>query len=368
MDPHENNILFQPLRIGMLELPNRILMAPLTRARASDRVPNEMMADYYAQRASAGLIISEATAISSQGFGWQGAAGIYTSEQVNGWKRVTDRVHANGGRIFLQLWHMGRKSHSDFHQGELSVAPSPVAPIGEAHAPAGKKQYEVPRELTIADIWGVIDDYATATRRAHAAGFDGVEIHAANGYLIDQFLRSSSNHREDEYGGSIKNRTRFMREVVEAVCGAWASDRTGIRLSPTMNEGGMSDSDPIALFSYAGQILNEYDLAYVHTAEAIKPGRIFNADEPRVTPYIRKAYHGKLLTNGGFDKQSAAAAIRNGEANAIAFGQLFIANPDLPERFRIGSRLNAPDSNTYYSAGPEGYVDYPMMPYASSSP
>lgn len=357
----DNDILFQPLQIGPLNIPNRILMAPLTRARATDRVPNAMMAEYYSQRASAGLVISEATAISEQGFGWSGAAGIYKDEQVEGWKIVTDSVHAAGGRIFLQLWHMGRRSHPDFHRGQLPVAPSPIAPTGQAHTPTGKKPFVVPRELTVADIHGVVNDYAMATRRARVAGFDGVEIHAANGYLIDQFLRSSSNHRNDEYGGTIENRTRFLREVVAAVCAAWASERTGVRLSPTMNEGGMGDSDPIALFSFVGEILNANDLAYVHSLEAIKPGRLFNADAVRVTPYIRNAYKGVLLTNGGYDKNSAAEAIRNAQADAITFGQKFLANPDLPERFFNDASLNEPVEETFYSVGPKGYIDYPSL-------
>lgn len=360
------DLLFQPLEVGALTLPNRILMAPLTRARSTDRVPNAMMVEYYAQRASAGLIISEATAISAQGYGWHDAPAMYTDEQEAGWRNVTDAVHAAGGRIVLQLWHMGRLSHPDYQNGELPVAPSPIAATGEAHTPTVKKPYVVPRELTVPEIKAITEDYATATRRARAAGFDGVEIHGANGYLIDQFLRDAANQRTDEYGGSIENRMRFLCEVVEAVTSAWSADRTGLRLSPTMNGMGMSDSDPIALYSEVAKELNQYQLAYVHTAEAIQPGLLYNPDAPRVTPYIRDAYNGVLVTNGGYDKASATQALEEGAADAIAFGQSYIANPDLPERFRAEAPLNTPDPQTYYSSGPEGYVDYPTFAESQS--
>lgn len=360
-------ILFQPLTVGALTLPHRILMAPLTRGRATDRVPNPLMAEYYSQRASAGLIVSEATAISAQGYGWHGAPALYTDEQEAGWRDVTSAVHAAGGRIFLQLWHMGRLSHPDFQDGQLPVAPSPIAAQGDAHTPTGNQPYVVPRELSVSEINAIYEDYATATKRARSAGFDGVEIHGANGYLIDQFLRDSANQRTDEFGGSIENRMRFLQGVTEAVIEAWSPDRTGLRLSPTMNGKGMGDSDPIALYSRVAETLNQYGLAYVHTAEAIQPGRLYNPDAPRVTPHIRDAYQGVLITNGGYDSASAAEAIENGEADAIAFGQKFIANPDLPERMRTGAPLNTPDPDTYYSAGPHGYVDYPSLAESSAS-
>ncbi|SFH73661.1 alkene reductase [Planctomicrobium piriforme] len=360
----DNEVLFRPLQIGAITIPHRIVMAPLTRARATERVPNALMTEYYRQRAGAALIISEATAISEQGYGWHGAPGIDSDEQVTGWKQVTDAVHQAGGKMFLQLWHMGRVSHPDYHNGRLPVAPSPLAAIGEAHTPTGKKPYVVPHELTRSEIADIVADYAAAARRARDAGFDGVEIHGANGYLIDQFLRSSSNQRTDDYGGSIENRLRFLREVVTAVTAAWSSDRTGVRLSPTMNGGGISDSDPVSLFTQAAKMLNPFRLAYLHTAESIRPGRLFNPDAPRVTPYIRAAFQGVLFTNGGYDKQTAAQAIREGAADAIVFGQKFIANPDLPERLRNNTPLNEPEVDTYYSRGSHGYVDYPALPVA----
>lgn len=357
----DNEVLFRKLIVGVLELPHRIVMAPLTRARSTNRVPNLLMKEYYSQRSSAALIISEATAISEQGYGWDGAPGMYTEEQAEGWKKITEAVHAAGGRMFLQLWHMGRVSHPDYQGGKLPVAPSAIAALGDAHTPSGKKPFVVPHALTKSEIATIVEDYVAATRRAKAAGFDGVEIHAANGYLIDQFLRDSSNQRSDEYGGSIENRLRFLREVATAVTAAWDAGRTGVRLSPTMNEKGMGDSNSIELFSAAATMLNEFNLAYLHVAEAIKPGRLYNADAPRVTPHIRKAYQGVLIANGGYEKHSAAEALRNDQADAIAFGQSFLANPDLPERIRNDAPLNKPEVATYYAPGPHGYVDYPFM-------
>ncbi|TWU19922.1 alkene reductase [Allorhodopirellula heiligendammensis] len=358
---HDNETLFQPLRIGAIELPHRIVMAPLTRVRATDRVPNALMEEYYCQRSSAALIISEATAISEQGYGWHGAPGIYTAEHVEGWKRIADSVHASGGRMFLQLWHMGRVSHPDYQGGRLPVGPSPIAATGEAHTPTGKKPYVVPQALSAKEIARVIDDYAEATGRARDAGFDGVEIHGANGYLIDQFLRDSANQRTDQYGGSIENRLRFLREVVTAVTDVWSADRTGVRLSPTMSGNGMADSDPIELYSRAARMLNRFQLAYLHIAEAIRPGRLFNADAPRVTPSIRAEFEGVLFANGGYEKSTAANAVRTGEADAVVFGQKFIANPDLPARLRDDAPLNEPEVATYYAPGAHGYTDYPSL-------
>lgn len=357
----ENEALFKALKLGAITIPHRIIMAPLTRGRASKRVPNELMAEYYSQRACAGLIISEATAISEQGYGWNGSPGIYNDEQVAGWRKVTNAVHKAGGRMFLQLWHMGRISHSDFQNGNQPVGPSAIKADGDTPTPLGKKAYEVPRALEIGEIPGIVEQYAAATRRAREAGFDGVEVHSANGYLIDQFLRNFSNQRTDEYGGSIENRARFMIEVVEAVIKTWSADRTGIRFSPTMNYKGMGDSDPVSLYTHVAQMLNKYDLAYVHTAEAIKPGRLFNPDMPRVTPHFREVYKGVLISNGSYDKQSAIEAVQNGDADAIAFGQPFLANPDLPWRVRDDAPLNEPDVATYYTSGSEGYTDYPAI-------
>jgi N-ethylmaleimide reductase len=358
---NDNDVLFRPLQLGAITAPHRILMAPLTRGRATERVPNAVMATYYAQRASAGLIISEASAISAQAYGWHGAPGIYTDQQVEGWKHVTHAVHELGGRMFLQLWHMGRVSHPDYHHGAQPVGPSAIAATGEAHTPTGKKPYVVPRQLATAEISSIVDDYASAAVRARTAGFDGVEIHGAHGYLIDQFLRDSANLRTDEYGGAFANRARLLREIVEAVTSVWARDRTGVRLSPTMSGNGMSDSDPIGLFSYVAEMLSSFRLAYVHVAEAIRPGRLFNADAPRVTPYIRKHYDGTLIANGGYDKHTAANAIRTGAADAIVFGQDFLANPDLPARLRADAPLNPPVPETFYGPSDRGYIDYPTF-------
>lgn len=358
---NDNDTLFQPLQLGALTLPHRILMAPLTRARSTDRVPNDLMVQYYTQRASAALIISEATAISEQGYGWHGAPAIYTDEQVAGWRKVTDAVHAGGGRMVLQLWHMGRVSHPDYQRGELPVAPSAIAAPGDAQTPTGKKPFVVPRAMSLSDIKQTIEDYKAATLRARAAGFDGVEIHGANSYLIDQFLRDGANQRTDEYGGSIENRARFLLEVVEAVANTWSANRTGLRLSPTMNGNGMSDSNPVALYSYVGKALNRFGLAYLHAAEAIRPGRLYNPDAPRVTPYLREAFNGPLLANGGYDKATAAHTIRDGLADGIVFGQKFIANPDLPLRLKLDAPLNEPNPATYYTQGVEGYLDYPAL-------
>ncbi|GAA4436986.1 alkene reductase [Bremerella cremea] len=361
MSTHDDDVLFQPLQAGAFQMPHRILMSPLTRARATDRIPNDLMAEYYTQRASAALIISEATAISPQGFGWHGAPAIYSDDQVAGWRKVTDAVHNAGGRMVVQLWHMGRVSHPDYQDGKLPVGPSPILAAGEAHTPTGKKPYVVPHELTKPEIRKIVEDYATATRRARDAGFDGVEIHGANGYLIDEFLRDGSNQRTDEYGGSKENRTRFLLEVIEAVTDAWSADRTGLRISPTMNGTGMFDSDPISLFRYVAEVLNPLGLAYLHVAESIRPGRIYNPDAPRVTPEIRKLYDGVFIANGGYDRDTAIACLERGEADAIAFGQKFIANPDLPQRLMQDASLNEPNPDTYYSPGPVGYTDYPAL-------
>lgn len=358
---NDNAVLFQPLRVGAVELPHRIVMAPLTRARATDRVPNDVMAKYYRQRAGAALIISEATAISPQAYGWHGAPGIYTAEQVAGWRRITDGVHAAGGRIFIQLWHMGRVSHPDYQNGSPPVGPSSIAAVGEAHTPAGKKPFVVPRELDTEEIVGIVNDFAQATRLACEAGFDGVEIHAANGYLIDQFLRDGSNRRNDQFGGSLENRFRFLSQILEAGAAAWSADRIGVRLSPTNSIYGMRDSDPVALFTYVADRLNDYGLAYVHTAEGIQPGRMYNPDVPRVTPLMRQAYHGVLFANGGYEKQTAAEAIRGGAADAIAFGQAFIANPDLPVRLAMDAPLNEAHSESFYTGTTAGYIDYPAL-------
>ncbi len=357
------DVLFQPLELGAIALKNRIIMAPLTRARAGEsRIPNDLMLEYYVQRASAGLIITEATQISEQGAGWDQSAGIHTPEQIAGWKKITDAVHQQGGTIVLQLWHTGRASHPDFQPGgALPVSASAIVAEGEIHTPHGKKPRVAPRALTLDEIPSVIEQYAIATRNAKEARFDGVEVHGANGYLIDQFLRDESNKRTDAYGGSVENRARFLLEVTQAVVREWSSDRVGVRLSPYNPFNDMHDSDPIATFTYASKALGELNLAYLHIMEPL-PGHFFGVDGvERAAPHMRKAFNGSIILNGGYDAEKGAAAIKNDEAEAIAYGVPFIANPDLVKRFKVGAGLNEPDQSTFYSHGPEGYVDYPTL-------
>ena len=357
------NPLFTPFTLGDLTLPNRILMAPLTRGRTGpDRVPNDLMVEYYRQRAAAGLLISEATIISDQAAGWVNSPGIYQPAHVRGWQRVTDAVHAEGGRIVVQLWHMGRSSHPDFQPGSaLPVAPSALPIRGdEIHTPSGKKPYPTPRALETSEIPGIVEDYAQATRLAQAAGFDGVEIHGANGYLIDQFLRDGTNQRTDRYGGSVENRARFLLEVTEAVVRAWRPERVGVRLSPTGAFGDMNDSNPAAIFGYAVEQLNRFGLAFLHVTEPL-PGHPLATDAPRVAPLLRRIFKGPFIINGGYDAPLGARAIDEGEADLVAFGVPFLANPDLVERIRLGTPLNAPDFATFYSGGAKGYTDYPTL-------
>lgn len=356
--------LFQPLQLGAIALPNRIIMAPLTRARSGiSRIPNDLMVEYYRQRASAGLIISEATQISEQAAGWQQSPGIYNAEQIAGWQKITEAVHQRGGKIVLQLWHTGRASHPDFQpNGDLPVSASAIAPAGEIHTPLGKKSFVKPRPLTLEEIPGVIEQYATATRNAKAAGFDGVEIHGANGYLIDQFLRDGSNQRTDRYGGLIENRARFLLEITEAVVKEWSCDRVGVRLSPYVAFNDMKDSDPIATFTYVAKALSQFNLAYLHVIEAL-PGHFMAAEEGTepVLPHLRQAFEGAIILNGGYDAQKGAAAIKNDETDAIAYGVPFIANPDLVKRFQQSAPLNEADSDTFYTHDREGYTDYPAL-------
>lgn len=355
------NPLFSPFQVGAFALPNRFVMAPLTRGRANpDRVPNDLMVEYYTQRATAGLIITEATAVSPQGFGWLGAPAIYNEAQAAGWRKITDAVHEAGGRIILQLWHMGRVSHPDFQNGELPVGPSAVAAQGDVHTPTGKQLYVKPRALETAEIAGIVEDYAQATRLACQAGFDGVEIHGANGYLIDQFLRDGSNHRTDQYGGSIENRVRFLTEVTAAVVHAWSADRVGVRLSPLGRYNDMQDSTPVQTFTQAAKELNRMGLAYLHVLEGL-PGHWSHVEGERVSPHLRAAFQGPFIANAGYDAQAAERAINAGETDLVAFGVPFLANPDLIERVRRGASLNPPDMATFYTSGVKGYTDYPAL-------
>lgn len=348
--------LYEPATIGALQVKNRLVMAPMTRGRAgSSRTANELMAEYYAQRPSAGFIVTEGTAISPSGYGWVGSPALYTTEHVVGWKKVTEAVHLRGGRIVLQLWHTGRLSHPDFQDGETPIGPSAVGASGENHTPAGKKPFVPPRAMTLADINRTVQEYAQAAKRAREAGFDGVEIHAANGYLIDQFLRDGSNHRSDAYGGPPQGRVRFLREVIEAVVDAWSPDRVGVRLSPTNPFNDMSDSNPAATFKQAAITASHYQLAYLHVVDYIGAGQ--QASE--IVMGMRAAFNGKFILNGGYDASAGSSALQSGRADLIAYGRLFLANPDLVRRLREGSSLNTPNPSTFYTEGATGYTDYP---------
>lgn len=354
--------LFDPIRIGAVQAPNRIFMAPLTRARGTrDHLPTPIMADYYAQRASAGLIISEATGISREGLGWPFATGIWSNEQVAGWGRVTDAVHAAGGRIFCQLWHMGRVVHPSLRDGAAPVSASATTAPGLAHTYDGKQPYSQARALAIEEIPRIIEDYCRAADNALRAGFDGVQLHAANGYLIDQFLRSSANLRSDAYGGSIENRTRLLREVSEAVAGVVSADRLAVRLSPNGESQGVNDPQPVPLFTAAAQALSALGIAFLELREPPPNGTRGWPDHPPVAPVIRKAFDGPLVLNSDFDLPRASATLAIGDADAIAFGRTFLANPDLPKRLATGAALNPDDMETWYSQGVEGYLDYPAL-------
>lgn len=354
--------LLSPVKLGRYELPNRLVMAPLTRNRAgAGNVPHELNSVYYAQRSTAGLIITEATQISPQGVGYPATPGIHSPEQVEGWKLVTKAVHDRGGCVFLQLWHVGRISHPSLQpNGELPVAPSALAPEGMTTTYDGEKPFVTPRALDIKEIPSIVEDYRQAAKNALEAGFDGVEIHAANGYLVDQFLRDGSNQRTDRYGGSIENRARFLFDIVEVVTSVWGSDRVGIRLSPSGTFNSMSDSDPQALFSYVVGQLDRHHLAYVHIVEP----RIDNgapAGQNLTTGFFRSVYSGTLISAGGHDKESGEATLANGEADLIAYGRWYISNPDLPERFAANADLNPYDRSTFYGGNEKGYTDYPAM-------
>ncbi|PZU14518.1 MAG: alkene reductase [Sphingobium sp.] len=353
--------LFDPVKLGAIDAPNRILMAPLTRGRGTrDHVPTPIMADYYSQRAGAGLIISEAIGISRQGLGWPYATGLWNRDQVDGWRRVTDAVHDAGGRIVAQLWHMGRLVHSSV-TGEQPVSSSPVAAPGHAHTYEGNKDYETPRPLDISEIPQLLDTYATAARHAMAAGFDGVQLHAANGYLIDEFLRDGVNAREDAYGGSPENRVRLLQEVTATLVDTIGADRTGVRLSPNGDTQGTDDSNPLSVFPVAAQALDALGIAFLELREQQPDGTYGASDVPPLSPTIRQHYRGPLILNSDFDGAKAQAALDGGVADAIAFGRPFLANPDLVERIRLGAPLNAWDSKTFYTQGAEGYTDYPTL-------
>jgi NADPH2 dehydrogenase len=352
--------LFDPVRLGALSLPNRIIMAPLTRARATPegRVPTAVMRDYYVQRASAGLIISEATSVTPMGVGYAKTPGIWSAEQVEGWKPVTQAVHAAGGRIVLQLWHVGRISDPIFLDGALPVAPSPIAAQGHVSLLRPQRPFVTPRALEADEIPGVVEAFRRGAENAQAAGFDGVEIHGANGYLLDQFLQDSTNQRADGYGGSLENRARLMLEVTDAAIAVWGADRVGLHLAPRGDSHTMGDSDLLGTFSHVAREAGRRKLAFLFTRE--HPG----AD--RISPQLRQAFGGPLIANEKFSPEEAAAELAADQADAVAFGLKFIANPDLPRRLREGARLNDVNPATIYAEGAEGYTDYPALETAAA--
>lgn len=345
--------LFDPIRLGELELPNRIVMAPLTRNRSSGegRVPNDLMRQYYEQRAGAGLITSEATSVTPAGVGYPHTPGIWSDEQVQGWRIITQAVHHAGGRIVLQLWHVGRISDPSYHHGAPPVAPSAIAASGHVSLLRPQRPYPVPRALGTSEIPGVVEAFRKGAENALVAGFDGVEVHGANGYLLDQFLQDKTNQRDDEYGGPIEKRARLALEVVDAVTSVWGPGRVGYRLAPRSDSHDMGDSDPASTFGYVARELGRRELAYLTTRESL--------DGPRLSPQLKAAFGGPFIANERFTQESAERTLAAGEADAIAFGKLFISNPDLVERFRRGLPLSEWDKTTFYSEGPHGYVDYP---------
>ena len=346
--------LFDPLSIGDLTLPNRVIMAPLTRLRADEnKVPTPIMAHHYAQRASAGLIISEGVPVSQQGVGYRGVAGIWADEHVNGWRNVTKAVKAAGGRIFMQIWHVGRISDPEFHNGQAPVAPSPLAAKGHVSLLRPERSFVVPRPLPTEDVAAVVGDFRRAAQFAEAAGFDGVELHGANGYLLDQFLQDGSNQRSDQYGGPIENRARLMLEAVDAAIDVWGPSRVAMHLAPRADVHSMGDSDRAGTFGYVARELGRRRLAFLCVREHVA------ADS--LGPRLKAEFGGVYIANEGFNATTAQEALEAGWADAVAFGKAFIANPDLPERLRSGAALNAPQPATFYATGPEGYTDYPSL-------
>ncbi len=347
--------LFAPVRIGAWNLPNRIVFAPLTRARAgAERIPNALMAEYYAQRAAVGLIISEATSVTPMGVGYADTPGIWSAAQVEGWKLITDAVHKAGGRMVLQLWHVGRISDPMFLNGALPVAPSAIAAAGHVSLVRPLKPFVTPRALALEEIPGIIEAYRVGAENAKKAGFDGVEIHGANGYLLDQFLQDKTNHRTDIYGGPIENRARLMLEVTDAVISVWGADRVGMHLAPRGDAHDMGDSNPLATFRYVARELGKRRIAFICARESL--------GDNRIGPQLKTAFGGSYIANEGFTQETANQVLAAGEADAVAFGVPLLANPDLPARFRKNAPLNTPDQSTFYASGPKGYTDYPVLP------
>lgn len=346
--------LLDPFTVGDFSLRNRVILAPLTRCRASaGRVPNALMAEYYAQRASAGMILSEATSVEPMGVGYPDTPGIWSDEQVAGWRQVTDAVHHAGGTILLQLWHVGRISDPLYLDGALPVAPSAIRPAGTVSLVRPKKEFVTPRALDRDEIPGVIAAFRKGAENAQHAGFDGVEVHGANGYLLDQFLQDKTNTRTDDYGGAIENRARLMIEVVDACIGVWGAGRVGLHLAPRGDAHDMGDSDPLATFGHVAEQMKARGIAFLCARESLGPNRI--------GPQLKKAFGGVYIANEGFTAQTAQDVLDAGEADAVAFGKIFIANPDLPQRFAVSAPLNEPRPETFYAQGPHGYIDYPAL-------
>jgi len=349
--------LFDPIAIGGLMLPNRIFMAPLTRSRAgAERIPNALMAEYYAQRATAGLIVTEATVVSPMGIGYADTPGIWSDGQIEGWRLTTEAVHRAGGRIFLQLWHVGRMSDPMFLNGALPLAPSAITPKGHVSLVRPEKPFVTPRALELNEIPGIIEEFRTGAENAKKAGFDGVEIHGANGYLLDQFLQDGTNKRTDTYGGPIENRARLMLEVADAVISVWGANRVGMHLAPRGDAHDMGDSNPRATFGYIATELGERKMAFLCVREGL--------GDNRIGPALKKAFGGTYIANERFTKETAERVLKADEADAVAFGKLIIANPDLVERFKTDAPLNEPNPSTFYQGGAKGYTDYPFLPAA----
>ncbi len=362
----ENSALFTPLTIGDTVVKNRVFMAPLTRNRAhGDGTPGEMAIEYYRQRAGAGLIVTEATQISPEGKGYIDTPGIHSPAHVAAWRKITDAVHAEGGRIFLQLWHVGRVSHTSLqHNGQAPVAPSAITAATQTVTEEGFVDTSAPRALTLEEMPRLVEDFAAAARNAKEAGFDGVEVHAANGYLLDQFLNDGSNKRDDQYGGAAANRARILMEILDAVSAVWGAGNVGVRLSPFGTFNDISDSDREGTFSTIYRMLASRGLAYLHVVELF-PGADADTEVVAATARLRAHWPGVYIANGGFDGASAAARVSEGSADAVTFGRPYIANPDLAERIRSGAALNEPDESTFYGGGTEGYIDYPSLPVAA---
>ena len=360
-----NQNLFSTFSLGSINLDNRMVMAPMTRLRANGTIPTELMGTYYAQRASAGLIITECTMVSPLSKGYMNCPGIYSAEQVEGWKLATQAVHKHGGKIFLQLWHSGRVAHPALLDGELPVAPSAIAGQGKLHTPIGKVDLETPRALDTEEISEIVQQFRQGAKNAKIAGFDGIELHGAFGYLIDQFLQDGSNQRKDKYGGAIANRARFLLEVVKAVTEVWGDERVGIKLSPSNTFYGMYDSDSLATFSYVIKALNEFNLAYIHLMEPNETDLANREVLNPVLPIFRDIYQGTIITNGGYDRHTGNQAINTGSAELVSYGKLFLANPDLPQRFKLEAELNQPNPQTFYGRSGQdeavGYTDYPFL-------